>query len=88
MTKHQIHNPTGRKKAVRVTGGHEIIAPGKSATIEAKLTEDEMKRYKAAGLQFGGKSGETAKEPAKSGQKAPAKRPAKAPAKEPAKKAD
>lgn len=48
-----VKNPTGKSKAIRIAGGHAIVAPGKSEKIDAVLTADEKVKYEAAGLVFG-----------------------------------
>ena len=47
-----IGNPTARAKAVRIAGGHVIIEPGKTETLDNPLSEADVARYKAVGLTF------------------------------------
>jgi len=47
-----VGNPTARSKAVRIAGGHVIIEPGKTETIDDPLSEADVLRYKAVGLMF------------------------------------
>lgn len=65
MAKVKFTNATTRVKAVRVVGGHEVIAPSASATIDGDWDDVELDRYRAAGLQV-----EAAKVAAKKADKA------------------
>ena len=47
-----IGNPTARAKAVRIAGGHVIIDPGKTETLDNALSDADVARYKAVGLTF------------------------------------
>ena len=47
-----VGNPTARAKAVRIAGGHVIIEPGKTETLDNPLSEADVARYKAVGLTF------------------------------------
>lgn len=45
-----VENPTPKSKAVRVPGGHEVISPGKKATIDVDMSTEQRAKYEAAGL--------------------------------------
>ena len=47
-----IGNPTARAKAVRIAGGHVIIEPGKTETLDNPLSEADVARYNVVGLTF------------------------------------
>ena len=47
-----VGNPTARAKAVRIAGGHVIIEPGKTETLDDPLSEADVLRYNAVGLTF------------------------------------
>lgn len=43
-------NPTAKGKAVRTAGGLTVIEAGKSLTLDADWTDEELARYTKAGL--------------------------------------
>ena len=47
-----VGNPTARAKAVRIAGGHVIVEPGKTVTLDNPLSDDDVARYEAVGLTF------------------------------------
>ena len=47
-----VENPTPRAKAVRIAGGHVIVEPGKTVTLDNSLSDDDVARYEAVGLLF------------------------------------
>lgn len=53
----QINNQTSKKKAVLCKGGHVVIQPGETKTVEAEFTDEQKEALKDAGLAFkGGRS--------------------------------
>lgn len=47
-----VKNPTTKTKAVRIAGGHQTIAPGKSEKVDVVFDDVEKARYEKAGLAF------------------------------------
>lgn len=45
-----VENPTHKSKAVRVPGGHEVILPGKKASLDVDMSADDRAKYEKAGL--------------------------------------
>ncbi len=45
-----VENPTHKSKAIRVPGGHEVILPGKKASIDVDMSAEDRAKYEAAGL--------------------------------------
>lgn len=48
-----VKNPTTKAKAVRIAGGHQVIAPDKSEKVDVVFDDVEKARYEKAGLVFG-----------------------------------
>jgi len=47
-----VGNPTARAKAVRIAGGHAIVEPGTTVTLDDSLSDADVLRYEAVGLTF------------------------------------
>lgn len=45
-----VKNPTPKTKAIRVAGGHVIIKSKDKADIKSQLKDDDLVRYRSAGL--------------------------------------
>lgn len=66
----RVENPTSKTKAVRVTGGFEVVKPGGKVDVDMAYDDVEAGRYKAAGLKLSEAKSKKADAPADAARKA------------------